>query len=216
MITGRQIRAARALLDMSQEELAKAAGLTKQAISKIEDGSVQPREGTLADIRRVFDEKGIEFTENTGVRFRPEDIRILNGREGLIALMEDIYETCRKGDVKNIVLAGAPEDDFERVLGSYDAEYLTKMSSISGLKMRTLIREGDTNVVSSAYTEYRWAPKDQFQPVPFYAYGDKLAIIVFHADPAPRIYMIQSKIISDAYRQQFESMWESAKPVKIK
>ena len=53
MISGRQIRAARGLLDMSQEELAKSAGLTPQAIRKIEDGTVQPREGSMADITRI-------------------------------------------------------------------------------------------------------------------------------------------------------------------
>jgi hypothetical protein len=69
------------------------------------------------------------------------------------------------------------------------------------------------NFVSSAYTEYRWAPKEQFQPVPFYAYADKLAIVVFQADPAPRIFMIQSRTIAEAYRRQFESMWKQSKPI---
>ena len=213
MITGRQIRAARALLDISQDELATSAGLTKQGISKIEDGSVQPREGTLADIQRVFVTRGIEFMDNQGVRFRPEGVHILTGREGLIALMEDIYDCCRRGIAGDVVLAGAPEDDFQRILGDYDAVYIANMSSVPGLKMRTLIQEGDTNFVSGAYTEYRWAPKAIFNAVPFYAYADKLAIIVFHTNPSPRIFMIQSKIIAEAYRQQFESMWGQSIPV---
>ena len=213
MITGKQIKAARALADIRQDELAELVGLTPQAIRKIEDDAVQPREGTMADLVNVFTMRGIEFIDNQGVRFRPEGIQILNGREGLIALMDDIYDSCRRGSAGDIVLAGAPEDDFERILGDYDATYLANMSSVPNLRMRTLIQEGDMNFVSSAYTEYRWAPKDQFQPVPFYAYADKLAIVVFQADPAPRIFMIQSKTISEAYRRQFESMWNQSKPV---
>jgi DNA-binding XRE family transcriptional regulator len=213
MISGKQIKAARALTDMRQDELAELIGLTPQAIRKIEDDAVQPREGTMNDIMNVFTAKGIEFLENQGVRFRPEGIQILNGREGLISLMEDIYDACRRGIAGDVVLAGAPEDDFQRILGEYDDKYLANMSSVAGLKMRTLIQEGDTNTVSSDYTEYRWAPKGQFQPVPFYAYADKLAIVVFEADPAPRIFIIQSKTIANAYRHQFDSIWSQSKPV---
>ena len=213
MATGKQIKAARALADMQQDELAKLIGLTPQAVRKIEDGAVQPREGTMSDIVSVFTARGIEFTEYQGVRFRPEGVQILNGREGLISLMEDIYDSCKRGVAGDIVLAGAPEDEFQRILGDYDETYLANMSSVPNLKMRALIKEGDTNVVSSGYCEYRWAPKEQFQAVPFYAYDDKLAIVVFQADPAPRIFMIQSKTIAEAYRRQFESMWENAKKI---
>jgi DNA-binding XRE family transcriptional regulator len=196
--------------------LAEAVGLTPQAIRKIEDDAVQPREGTMSDMIKVFTAKGIEFLDDQGVRFRPEGIQILNGRDGLIALMEDIYDSCKQGIAGDVILAGAPEDDFERILGEYDETYIANMSSIPNFKMRTLIREGDTNYVSSAYTEYRWAPKDQFDPVPFYAYADKLAIVVFQADPAPRIFKIQSKTIAEAYRRQFEGMWSLSKPVPVK
>lgn len=96
MITGRQIRAARALLDISQDDLANAAGLTKQGISKIEDGSVQPREGTVADIARVFDEHGIEFTENSGVRLKPQGVEVLIGQDGLQHFFDGVYEYAQK------------------------------------------------------------------------------------------------------------------------
>lgn len=216
-VSGKQIKAARALADIRQDELAELVGLTPQAIRKIEDDAVQPREGTMTDMVNVFTARGIEFIENQGVRFRPEGIQILTGREGLIALMEDIYDTCRRGIAGDIVLACAPEDDFVRILGDYDPIYIANMSSVPNLKMRTIIQESDMNHVSSAYTEYRWIPKELFQPVPFYAYADKLAIIVFNTNPSPRIFTIQSKTIADAYRRQFEGMWQQSKPVpKVK
>lgn len=215
-ISGKQIKAARALSDMRQDELAQFIGLTPQAVRKIEDGAVQPREGTMSDILRVFTERGIEFIENQGVRYRPEGIQILSGRAGLIALMEDIYDTCKKGLAGDLVLAGAPEDDFVEILGEYDDVYIANMSAIPNLKMRTLIIEGDMNFVSGAYTEYRWLPKEYFHPVPFYAYADKLAIIVFNTDPPPRIFLIQSQTIADAYRANFNSLWDLSKPVPDK
>src|ERR1700677_4059351 len=101
MATGRQIRAARALLGISQDELANFAGLTKQGISKIEDGSVQPREGTIADIMRVFSDRGVEFTENQGVRLKPHSLETFEGREGFVHFFETMYEHLQShgGDI---------------------------------------------------------------------------------------------------------------------
>ncbi len=202
-----------ALAGMNQDELASAAGIARPSLTKILNNEAVARDATLKSIRQALEARNIEFTADQGVRVRPEGIEILNGRDGLIALMEDIYDSCRRGIAGEVILAGAPEDDFVRILGDYDATYLANMSAVPGLKMRTLIQEGDMNFVSSAYTEYRWVPKQQFQPVPFYAYAEKLAIVVFQADPSPRILMIESKAISEAYRRQFESMWTLSKPV---
>ena len=202
-----------ALARMNQDELAAAAGIAPTNLNRILTEKSVARDATLKTIRQVLEARNIEFTANEGVRLRPEGIEILNGREGLIALMDDIYDLCRRGVAGEVILAGAPEDDFVRILGDYDPIYLANMSSVPGLKMRTLIQEGDMNFVSGAYTEYRWVSKEQFQPVPFYAYAEKLAIVVFQADPSPRILMIESKPIAEAYRRLFESMWIVAKPV---
>ena len=83
MITGRQIRAARGLLKWSAISLAEKAGLTRETINKIEDEIVQPREGTVTDIIRVFDESGVEFTDNSGVRLKPQGVEVLIGKQGL-------------------------------------------------------------------------------------------------------------------------------------
>ena len=62
-IAGKQITAARALADLTVDELAKRAGLSRDAIMKIEAGKVQPREGTIADITKALAAAGVEFTE---------------------------------------------------------------------------------------------------------------------------------------------------------
>jgi len=49
--------------------------------------------------------------------------------------------------------------------------------------------------------------------VPFYVYDDKFASIIFDADPSPRIIVIRSSQIAEAFRQQFYSMWEKATPL---
>lgn len=214
MSVGRQIRAGRGLLKWSAQELAKQAGLTRDTINKIEDDAVQPREGTLNDIRRVFDENGIEFTDGFGVKLKPQGVDVLTGQDGLITLMEDVYESCRKGIAGDIVLSGIEEDEFVKQLGEYDDIYIAKMSALEEkIHMRHLIAEGDYNVVSSEYSKYRWVPKDKFKAVPFYVYADKLAIIIFSSTAPVKIYVIQAAEVAEAYRHQFDAMWTQAQEI---
>ena len=78
MLTGPQIRAARALLNWSGEDLAKNIGLARHTIMNLEksDGVPPSRTQTLLDIKTAFEEAGIEFIgtpENgAGVRFKPK------------------------------------------------------------------------------------------------------------------------------------------------
>lgn len=213
MITGKQIRAARVLLDWDAEDLAEKSGLNRETVFNIERGTVQARPGSLEKIVKAFNDHRVEFLDDQGVRFRPDGIQVLKGREGLINLMEDIYNSCRAGLAGDIVLSGVSEDDFEKHLGDYDETYLKNMSSLPSVHMRCLIEEGDKNFVSSSYAEYRWSPRSQFKAVPFYAYADKLAIILFSQGNTPKIFMIQSIEIAEAYRRQFESMWKDAKQI---
>ncbi len=66
----KQILAARGLLEMTQAELAEAAGISVQALNAIEQGKSVPRLSTSERIREACERRGIEFTnsDNPGVR----------------------------------------------------------------------------------------------------------------------------------------------------
>lgn len=68
MITGMQIRAARALLGWSAQEVAERTGLTRETIQRLEKFSDVPasRTQSLLDLRRVFEEAGVEFIGGPG------------------------------------------------------------------------------------------------------------------------------------------------------
>jgi transcriptional regulator with XRE-family HTH domain len=65
-----QCRAARALLNWSQENLVAHSKITKKTIADFERGATSPRPQTLAQITAAFEYVGIEFlnTEGAGVR----------------------------------------------------------------------------------------------------------------------------------------------------
>lgn len=77
MITGSQMRAARALLRWSVEELAKSANVSVMTIRRAEgnDGPVRMLPNNLAAIRAALESAGVVFSDQDGmvcVRLKPE------------------------------------------------------------------------------------------------------------------------------------------------
>lgn len=76
MITGSQIRSARAALRWSADVLAREAGLGVQTIKRLEqvEGVPASRTSTLLDIQRTLEAAGIEFIgtpdDGPGIRLR--------------------------------------------------------------------------------------------------------------------------------------------------
>ena len=72
MITGKQIRAARGLLNWTREELAKASGLSPNGIAKVESDAGHPLAITLEKIERALAAEGVVFTngDEPGVKQR--------------------------------------------------------------------------------------------------------------------------------------------------
>ena len=66
MITPSQCRAARGLLEWSQQDLATTAGVSQVTVHQLEAGSTQPRRATLDVIRRAFENAGVEFIDENG------------------------------------------------------------------------------------------------------------------------------------------------------
>jgi hypothetical protein len=82
------------------------------------------------------------------------------------------------------------------------------MESIEGLNFRILIRENDDYMPGDSYAEYKRLPSDLFASVPFYAFGEKLAIMLFENEPT--VIVMNYPAINAAYRIQFEDMWARA------
>jgi len=61
MITARQIRAARALLGWSQQNLADKAVVSLNAVTRLERGEVDPRFSTVMAVQKAITKAGIEF-----------------------------------------------------------------------------------------------------------------------------------------------------------
>jgi predicted transcriptional regulator len=66
MITAEQCRAARALLDWGQVDLAEKAGVGIVTVRQLEAGSHDARRATLQVIKHAFEFAGVEFIDENG------------------------------------------------------------------------------------------------------------------------------------------------------
>lgn len=219
MTIGRQISAARGLLRWSGNVLAEKAGLTRDTVNRIEDGSVQPQKGTLTDIIRVFDQNGVEFTENWGVRFKPQGVEVLIGEQGLQRFFDGVFEYS-KTHGGTIMQLGIEEDMFWAMGVDFANAHRKRMTDLvkerKDIKVLAILCEGDTNFIASDYNQYRWISKEMFSPVPFYIYGECLAIMNFQTVPSPTIILHKFPAITEAYRKQFDIFWKMTKEPDLK
>ncbi|MDD5586155.1 MAG: helix-turn-helix transcriptional regulator [Alphaproteobacteria bacterium] len=214
MITGRQIRAARGLLGWDASALAEKAGLSRETISNIETSAVQARESTLNHIAKVFIEHRLEFIDNQGVRFRPEGVEVLNGREGVARFWDLVFFTAqttggifRQNGINDEALIRCAPDIVDAHIERMAALRQTRRDSL----VRVILLGGDYNFVCTEYADYKWHPKNMPAPVPYYVFGDTVCIFVFETDPSPKIILISSPIVAAAYIKQFDETWEMAK-----
>jgi DNA-binding XRE family transcriptional regulator len=207
MITGRQIRAARGLLDWDATMLAEKAGLTRATVGRIESDLVQPQEKTLASIIHVFDIHGIEFLEDEGLRVRKKQVRIFTGKAGYKQFLDHIYDTVKKcGRIRQFNVSDSKTLPYAK---DHAAAHLERMKSIPNLDARVLTIEGDTSF-PAAYCQYRWLDKANKILIPYYVYNDYIAQSIYKSDHTIEIISIHSKLLAERYVEQFEHFWDSA------
>lgn len=207
MITLNQIRAARGLLNWSQSDLARHAGLSLTAVNAIDRELSQPRVRTLATFEKLFESHGIEFTQGQGVRFRKDVFRMetFEGPESFAAYMRDVVET--QLDKGGESLHSCVDEAFflkkhRKIFYDYYAEF-TKHK----MKERILICEGTLDRYGPrSTTEYRWCSKELYTQIGSSVYGDKYCIYLPN-----RIVVIENTDIAQAYRKQFEENWRRSK-----
>lgn len=227
MISAAQLRAARGLLDWTRADLAKASGLSPETIKNIEHGIFKPTDLTTQAIVNAFVLHDVEFSENNGVRVRQYDVKKYDGVEGFKQFMDDVYKTaldpaCGLDGDKPFCMSNLDDSFFIKYLGDFFTVFhVGRMNALrQKFKMYILIKERPLTYSKEeseygSYREYRVQPKHVEGNVPFYVYGDKLAILIFDQDKEPTIVVINSGIVAKAYREQFNVLWETAKPLKM-
>lgn len=208
MISIEQIKAARALLDWTQEDLAAAAGLSKPSINTLERRIANPKAATLISIQVALEKAGVEFTEGPGVKLRSAVLKtiIYEGEDALVLLCKDIFDQL-VGTGQVLMVSGIAEEKYKtwggkQVMGEIDRRLAHKIPT------QLLSCEGDRNFIEPI-EHYRWIPKEFFPSVPTYIYGNKYALLLW--GPPKKIVIIENAEIAESFRQQFQAHWREAK-----
>ena len=73
-MSSQQAKAARAWLDLSQDDLSEKSGVTRRSIQDFESGKRDPQARTLRDLQQALEREGIEFIfsgeRGIGIRVR--------------------------------------------------------------------------------------------------------------------------------------------------
>lgn len=214
MITPTQMRAARAMLNLSQGEVAKSIGIAANTLSNIESGASDAPSSRLKEIQDFYERSGVLFTEAEGVKLNRQEIVRYESQKGFVAFMTDVMETAKAGG-KDICIANVNENDWEQNLPADFAEqYRSEMQQVKGLKSKIIVKESDDFHTAKGFAEYRSVPASVFSDdACFYAYGDKLALITF-LDGDVQIVVLKNKKFSDSYRTLFHAIWNNNEVIK--
>jgi len=203
-----QIKAARAILGWSQEELANKAGLSITTIRNMELGFI-PRRSTLDFVRKVVEKAGLEFTDGEGVRRRMDEVKILRGMDSTDAFFDDMMETLgkSKGDVCTVMAS------FDLLLAALGAKERSGSARLQKLHDRAalkgLIAERKMPTVDFPRFTFRSLSPYAVGPVSYFIYGGKQATVLLEGSSFKYV-LFQSTMITDHYLGHFEALWDRA------
>ncbi len=207
MITAAQLRAARGLLDWTRADLAKAANISPETVKNIEHGTFRPQENTADAIVKAFGAHDVKFTENEGVQIKQELVRTFVGKEGYIDFLIDIYKTVKNGG--QICQFNFSDSLFVKYSRGRADNHTHDMSVIPNLNARCLVPEGDYNFPAK-YCVYKWLKKEHLNAIPYYLYGNNVAMLTNEEEEQITWVVIGSTSLVQAFRKQFDMYWEEA------
>ncbi len=100
IISPKQCRAARALLDITRADLSQISTVSTAATGGFETEATAPRAASVSLIRAALEGKGVEFLDNDGVRERKNTVRVYQGEKIHRQLLDEIYSDLKTKVVK--------------------------------------------------------------------------------------------------------------------
>lgn len=209
-VTHHQLRTARALLDLSQQDVSEGTGISANALGRIERGDASPKDKTLDKLVSFYQGGGVEFTDRDGVRRNQQLVWQLQGRDGFRTWMNMLYDFVSSEGGKITLLNGPPGRFIDWLGEDWYAAHAERMRDLGcDIDFRIITEEGEKNFLASGFAEYRWLPKTQFNDRSVYVFGDHSAFFDFNEEEL-RIVVITQRLIAQTQQMAFDALWDSA------
>jgi len=208
LTSGKQIAAARQLLDWSQAELANRAGVSKPSIIRIEKDLMSVKDDIRQAVIESFSQQKVEFIDG-GTRINEKIVEIIEGEDCYLKLLDDAMLTLLSMETPGeFIKSGANEKrSSEGVIRT-----LNDMR-IKGISFRSLLKNNDT-FMRGPEEEYRWMPDELYTDSDVKViYGDKVAYLVSWFNTY-RVIIIKDKKIAEEHTRLFNYIWKISNKAK--
>jgi DNA-binding XRE family transcriptional regulator len=216
MISAGQIKAARAILGWSQDEMAGKAGLSPTTICNLERArnldKCQITLRSVIEVRRTFARHGLEFIDGEGVRRRTEDVTIYTRPDSCDRFFDDILRTAEDHDGE-IVAVARSQHLLCQALGAEGAgqpERLRELAAAAPIKC--LLSESSSVPFMIDACQFRISPKYHVGAASYLVCGDRYAIILAEGRGLAKFVVFKSAFMAQAARHDFLPLWDAAAP----
>ncbi len=199
-----KVRAARALLDWGQRDLAERSGVSHMAITNLEQGKTEPQSETIEKIQNAFELAGVVITLK-GVEYKDVTVTTMDGDGWYLRLLDDVYYTLMdKTDAEYLTMCA---DD---KVSTPEVNNRLKKIRNAGVRMRQLVQEGNTYLMGPV-KEYRYIPKEQFMNNVSLIYGDKVAVCT---EQGTKAIVFKDADLAATWRNIFNVLWNKLEEPK--
>ena len=108
MLTAAQLRSARALLNLPQDQVAGHCAIKKNTLSDIENERTPGKAATLRALESFYESRGLQFIEGDGVKRSPSGIVVYSGVLGSGSSMTISMRPPAARAVTSASLTGSP------------------------------------------------------------------------------------------------------------
>lgn len=206
-----QIRAARAMLGWSQQELAEAASVSKDTVKNYEVGNNRPNSKTLLSLETALTTAGMEFPRDGGVRPIRGRIRRIEGTEGFRLLMDMVYKAYADDKNSDVIVTNIREDLFLKWLGDYEPFQRKRMAALGTIKpLRVILSDQQITHQNVPYLDFKYIDKQYFGDTTIYSFKKTVAILEMNMHNCV-VNIIENEIMSDTFNKLLSLMWDSSK-----
>lgn len=195
-----KIRAGRAYLQWTQDELAHMADLSLQGIQRIERGELAPTTRTQQKLLRAFEKNGVSFTDR-GFEYSETPIFFVEGETHeatYLQVLDDVGEHLQGQRSPELLIHCA--DD--RVSPASVRNKYRELRA-NGVRMRQLVEEGNTYLMGPT-SEYRYIPEAFFLNRVKLIYGDRIGNV---GSDVLRVAIKADPLNAEVERNTFNLLW---------
>ncbi len=204
------VKAARALLEWQQRDLARAAGLSLTAIHNYERNIGETRERTLIAIQNALECQGIEFLPGGGLR-RTDDLAAIlrfGGPNFIAKWGEDCLAAVRR-EGEEILTSSTDESLWYLPAHLKTNDIYLAWAERLQLKLKSLVPEGQ-KMLHRSRRIYRALPPDMIGKITYCIYADRLAFVLWKKK---QVVVLRNTSVVETFRNQFAHLWKLARPV---